>query len=108
MMSQLHPSADITIFTDSENYFAELSKFQNDLRFIFVTSSVTVSRGGHPLAVRSTISPDIQLLVTPNPHTKCERCWHYRADVGSDEAHPQICGRCVSNLYGSGEERKYA
>jgi hypothetical protein len=34
---------------------------------------------------------------------KCERCWHYRDDVGLDIAHPTLCGRCTSNLFGSGE-----
>jgi len=46
--------------------------------------------------------------VTPSPHTKCARCWHYRADVGSDASHPTLCGRCVSNLFGAGEARSYA
>ncbi len=101
-------AADITIFTNSENYFSELSTFQDDLRFVFVTSSVTLSRGWHPLAVRSTLSPDIQLLVTPSTQPKCERCWHYRADVGSDAQHATLCARCVSNLFGSGEVRRYA
>ena len=39
---------------------------------------------------------------------KCERCWHYRDDVGHDEAHPGICGRCTSNLHGAGETRSVA
>jgi isoleucyl-tRNA synthetase len=26
---------------------------------------------------------------------KCERCWHWELDVGSDPAHPTICARCV-------------
>jgi hypothetical protein len=43
--------------------------------------------------------------VTPSANPKCERCWHWRADVGSDRAHPTLCGRCVANLFGSGEPR---
>jgi isoleucyl-tRNA synthetase len=46
--------------------------------------------------------------VTPSSHQKCERCWHYRADVGAHAEHPGLCGRCVSNLFGSGEARKFA
>ena len=41
-------------------------------------------------------------------HPKCERCWHYRADVGADAEHPTICGRCLSNLFGAGETRSAA
>jgi isoleucyl-tRNA synthetase len=46
--------------------------------------------------------------VSASLHDKCERCWHYRQDVGADSLHPTLCGRCVSNLYGGGEVRRYA
>ncbi|MFN7196716.1 MAG: zinc finger domain-containing protein, partial [Hylemonella sp.] len=46
--------------------------------------------------------------VTPSAAPKCERCWHYRDDVGHDPAHPTLCGRCTSNLFGSGESRTHA
>jgi isoleucyl-tRNA synthetase len=46
--------------------------------------------------------------ISASTATKCERCWHYRDDVGTDPAHPTICGRCASNLYGSGETRTVA
>ncbi|MBU6411418.1 MAG: class I tRNA ligase family protein, partial [Verrucomicrobia bacterium] len=26
---------------------------------------------------------------------KCERCWHWETDVGSNAEHPTLCGRCV-------------
>jgi len=29
---------------------------------------------------------------------KCERCWNYVADVGQNDSHLQICGRCVAAL----------
>ncbi len=48
------------------------------------------------------------IRVTASNAVKCERCWHYRADVGSDAAHPTLCGRCTSNLFGTGEARKFA
>jgi isoleucyl-tRNA synthetase len=48
------------------------------------------------------------VIGTPSPHPKCERCWHYRADVGADAAHPGLCGRCVANLFGAGEPRRFA
>ncbi|WP_332813464.1 isoleucine--tRNA ligase [Ramlibacter sp.] len=79
---------------------AELQLLQGlgeDLKFVFITSAVTL-QPGEALAVQATPSAD----------TKCERCWHWRADVGSDPAHPQICGRCVSNLFGAGEDRQHA
>jgi isoleucyl-tRNA synthetase len=75
-----------------------LTRLGDDLRFVFITSRATVRLAEEPLQVK----------VTPSTHRKCERCWHYRADVGADAAHPEICGRCVANLYGAGEPRVYA
>ncbi len=74
-----------------------LQSLGEDLKFVFIASAVAL-QPGEALSVKATPSPD----------TKCERCWHWRADVGSDPAHPQICGRCVSNLFGAGEVRQHA
>jgi isoleucyl-tRNA synthetase len=46
--------------------------------------------------------------VASSAQGKCERCWHWRGDVGSDPAHPGLCGRCVANLFGAGEPRAFA
>ena len=97
--SSLAAELDIYIQTSSPLY-AVLNKFEDDLRFVFITSRATLHVGNEG-------SP-IQIFPTTSTYTKCERCWHYREDVGSDVGHPTLCGRCVSNLFGSGEARKYA
>jgi len=51
---------------------------------------------------------DEKIVVAPSPHAKCDRCWHWRADVGGHAEHPSLCGRCVENLFGNGESRKAA
>ena len=51
---------------------------------------------------------ELRILVESSTDLKCERCWHYRDDVGHDPAHPSICGRCTNNLFGAGEERRFA
>lgn len=76
---------------------ALLRSLGDDLRFVTITSGATVIEG-EALAVQ----------VTPATAAKCERCWHYRDDVGHDPAHPGICGRCTSNLFGAGETRTVA
>jgi isoleucyl-tRNA synthetase len=48
------------------------------------------------------------IVAVPSAHKKCARCWHYRDDVGTDPERPEICGRCVLNLSGTGEPRSYA
>jgi isoleucyl-tRNA synthetase len=77
-----------------------LSALKDDLRFVLITSKAQVAA--------TASAAEESITVAPSPHRKCERCWHYRSDVGVDAAHPEICGRCVSNLYGAGEARSYA
>ncbi|MBY0577691.1 MAG: isoleucine--tRNA ligase [Burkholderiales bacterium] len=89
-------AAEIEIRASGEK-FALLDSLADDLRFVLVTSKTTLVQ-----------SDEEKILVSASPHEKCERCWHYREDVGIDPAHPAICGRCVSNLYGEGEARTHA
>jgi isoleucyl-tRNA synthetase len=86
--------AEVEVGAQGERYEL-LASLGDDLRFVLITSQARVARGGG-------------IKVAPSPHAKCERCWHYRADVGSDAAHPEICGRCVANLHGNGEPRVHA
>jgi isoleucyl-tRNA synthetase len=68
-----------------------------DAKFVFITS-----------ALQCLPATALHIEVTPSTAVKCERCWHYRDDVGHDSAHPTLCGRCTSNLYGAGEARQVA
>jgi isoleucyl-tRNA synthetase len=91
--------AEIDIIVNGEES-GVLRSLDDDLRFVLITSRATV---------KSAAAADGQRIVaTPSAHPKCERCWHYRADVGADAAHPTLCGRCVANLFGSGEPREHA
>ncbi|MGD9786397.1 MAG: isoleucine--tRNA ligase [Sulfuricellaceae bacterium] len=83
-----------------------LASFGDDLRFVFITSQARLHHGADPEA--ATSEQGVGVKVTPSPHQKCERCWHYREEVGSHAEHPTLCGRCISNLYGDGEPRHYA
>ena len=74
-----------------------LASLGDDLKFVFITSAVALAAADATAA-----------QVSASTAAKCERCWHYRDDVGHDPAHPTLCGRCTSNLYGTGEDRKYA
>jgi isoleucyl-tRNA synthetase len=76
---------------------ALLASLGADLKFVFITSAVELV-AGDALSISTQASSG----------TKCERCWHYCDDIGSDAAHPTLCGRCVSNLYGAGESRQFA
>ena len=84
-----------------------LGSFADDLRFVFITSQARLRHDSAEDTLNSVL-PGVKLRVFPSPHRKCERCWHYRADVGADPTHPAICGRCTANLYGTGEPRTHA
>jgi len=114
--------AELDIYADKE-YFDALKRCGDDLRFIMITSRAEVHDLKTWVASKAadTNLSDFQenLLETlneaslrieskPSDDPKCDRCWHYRVDVGADAAHPTICGRCVSNLFGSGEARSHA
>ncbi len=80
--------------------FDALNSLNEDLRFAMITSSAKV--------YKAVDEANEKILVKASAHTKCDRCWHYREDVGVNAEHPSICGRCVSNLFGQGEQRTYA
>ncbi|WP_398312370.1 isoleucine--tRNA ligase [Zoogloea sp.] len=84
----------------TEGKYALLASLGDDLRFVLICSKSTL--------VKVSSEADEGILVSPSTHKKCERCWHYREDVGHDDAHPELCGRCTSNLYGTGEARSVA
>jgi isoleucyl-tRNA synthetase len=87
--------AEVDVAASGER-LALLRTLGDELRFVLITSRADVTSG--PGAIRAA----------PSKHPKCARCWHWRADVGAHPKHPEICGRCVSNLFGSGEPRHFA
>lgn len=88
--------AEVTLYASGGRYDL-LAGLGDDLKFVFIVSKTAVLRG-----------EEDGLEVAPSTHQKCGRCWHVREDVGADAEHPELCGRCVSNRYGHGEERHYA
>jgi isoleucyl-tRNA synthetase len=91
--------AEVEIKASGDKY-ALLDSLGDDLKFILITSQANVTRVAN--------AAEEAVVITPSAYQKCERCWHYRADVGAHPEHPGICARCVSNLFGSGEVRKFA
>jgi len=89
--------AEIDIHAPASDY-ALLASLADDLRFVLIVSRV----GLH------AAEGELRIDVAPSGHKKCERCWHWREDVGIDPGQPEICGRCVANLEGTGEPREFA
>ena len=88
--------AEVTLAAPPETH-ALLASLGDDLKFVLITSKATLLPGDA-----------LTVTVRPSAHAKCERCWHWRDDVGVDGARGTICGRCVSNLLGAGEARAVA
>lgn len=100
--------AEVTLFV-SDELAAKINKLEDELRFVLLTSKANVQ----PLAEKSDAAQatDIDGLfvqVNKTEAEKCDRCWHYTPDVGTIKGHETICGRCVSNVDGEGEVRKFA
>mgnify|MGYP003625517675 CR=1 FL=1 len=101
-------AADATLYVD-DRLAGVLERLGNELRFVTITSTATLKPLAQaPAGLEESAVPGLKVSVAPSPHSKCARCWHHREDVGVDPAHPEICGRCVTNVEGSGEERHYA
>jgi isoleucyl-tRNA synthetase len=117
--------AELDLYAEG-HFHEQLASLGDDLKFVLIVSRCTLhdlSGVDRPSATSVTKrfnekldinhfagSPEqrFEIAVTQSPHEKCERCWHYRADVGADAEHPGICGRCVSNQFGTGEHRQFA
>ena len=89
---------------------ARYAEVADELRFFFITSDFTLA----PLAPRTDEAMKVEVegaeawvSATVSNAAKCVRCWHRRDDVGSHAEHPELCGRCVSNVEGPGEDRRW-
>jgi isoleucyl-tRNA synthetase len=91
--------AELEIRASGEKYKV-LASLDDDLKFVFITSLAK--------AIEVAGEADEAVAVAASREAKCERCWHYRADVGAHADHPTLCGRCHSNLFGAGEVRTIA
>lgn len=100
--------AEVTLYAD-DALASKLALLENELRFVLLTSKAKVA----PLTAQSeeaqaTELDGLKIAITPTENDKCERCWHYCDDVGTNSAHQDLCARCVSNVEGDGEQRQFA
>ncbi|GAA5138702.1 isoleucine--tRNA ligase [Thalassotalea piscium] len=100
--------ANVTLYVN-EALAGKLSQLAQELRFVLITSSATVNVvTSAPNEATATEVEGLWLSVSASTGTKCERCWHYTDDVGKDDTHVDLCGRCITNVDGNGEVRQFA
>ncbi|MBV8803177.1 MAG: isoleucine--tRNA ligase [Gammaproteobacteria bacterium] len=129
--------ANVILYCEPE-LKSQLDELQDELRFILITSGVEVHLANvlenaklvdtrlknsadlkltdlksensnlQPAQIVKTDFPGLWVKVLPLSFIKCERCWHRCANVGENVKHPTLCLRCVENVEGVGEIRKFA
>jgi len=101
--------AAVTLFAD-DALAANLRALGNELRFVLLTSGASVASlaQADETAQSSELLKGLKIGLAKAEGDKCPRCWHYTTDVGQNAEHSEICGRCVTNIAGDGEERKFA
>lgn len=100
-------TAEVVLYA-GQPYYDALAALGDELRFLLLTSYAEL----HPLErasgeAQATTLDELQVVVKACNKPKCERCWHRRDEVGEDPEYPDLCQRCLSNIYGSGEKRDY-
>jgi isoleucyl-tRNA synthetase len=100
--------AEITLYCSPELH-QSLMALGEELRFALITSGAELATlDSAPEGAAETEIAGLRLAVMVSDQEKCERCWHRRPDVGASEVHPGLCGRCIVNVDGEGEHRRYA
>ncbi|MDG1389379.1 MAG: isoleucine--tRNA ligase [Halioglobus sp.] len=100
--------AEVTLFASGE-LKQQLEALGDELRFVLITSGARVLPSSEaPESSAQTEVEGLKLAIAVSEAEKCERCWHRSADIGEFAAHPTLCGRCVQNVDGDGEQRSFA
>jgi len=100
--------AEVTVFVP-DTHAAQFAAMHDELRFLLITGDAKVaSLSALPATAVKASMEDVWIEVKRSTHPKCVRCYQLRADVGSNPKHPEICSRCVINVEGPGEERRFA
>jgi len=90
--------ASVTLGLSSE-LMEKLSPYQDQLRYIFIVSSVDmVETNEIEDGLESETIPGLKIKVSPSLDPKCERCWVHDPTVGDDNNQPTICKRCLKAL----------
>ena len=81
-------------------YQDALAYEDDDCATLFITSDATIAPWSEAPADDSLVTlpevPEVGVRFAPAADDKCARCWRLLPEVGSDERHPDLCGRCVS------------
>jgi isoleucyl-tRNA synthetase len=101
-------TAEVTLFAD-QALFSKLALLEDELKFVLITSQANLKLLAEKAddAVQTSVS-GLFVSIKASANQRCDRCWHQLEEVGSNETHPDLCGRCIDNVEGEGELRRFA
>jgi isoleucyl-tRNA synthetase len=67
--------------------YSLLDEYQSQLPALFIVSQVEI---------RKADTEELSIVVSRALGDKCERCWKYTLDIGSDPDFPTICKACAA------------
>ncbi len=101
-------TAEVNLYATPE-LFNALSQLGDELKFVLITSKASLfEESDKPADAKVTSVNGLHIVVTASQQARCDRCWHQTPEVGQNETHPELCGRCIDNVDGDGEQRQYA
>ena len=101
-------AADVTLYAKPDVH-SILSRLGTELRFVLITSSARVLPWCEcPSECVVNDALGVGLSIQACSDEKCVRCWHRTEDIGCNEIHPLLCQRCVGNISGQDELRRFA
>ncbi|WP_348666425.1 isoleucine--tRNA ligase [Arsenophonus symbiont of Ornithomya chloropus] len=106
----IRSSLEVSVILYVNEKFAKiLNYFGNELRFILLTSEAqVVDISEAPSLLENSEINGLKIAFKKAKGNKCPRCWHYATDIGRVERYMELCGRCIVNIAGNGEIRKFA
>ena len=91
--------AEVKIYCNSEN-FLRLSSCLDELKFLLIVSNVSIEM------ISDEEEQAIRIEAESSKNKKCDRCWHF-VDKLVPHLDSNICLRCLENIEGEGEKRKF-
>ena len=82
-----------------------LEQLGDELRFMLITSQAVLADYAD-VGLATEVS-GLRVAVAALDAPKCGRCWHHSDRVGTHPNHPELCTRCVDNVEGDGEVRRF-
>ncbi|MCR3754929.1 MAG: isoleucine--tRNA ligase [Candidatus Westeberhardia cardiocondylae] len=107
----VHSSLETNVILYAKpNLAKKLKIIENELYFALSTSSAKIKNyyeDHKKLAIPCKNLNNLKILITKAKGDKCQRCWHYTTDIQKNTKYPTICHRCINNITGIGETRKF-